>query len=181
MRSIRLVLFVVLFSWILFQFFNHHQPKIAVFFFNLFVMFEVFFHYKISKYTPRTPLEKNKKETMDESFTMPALYGFIAEQKSSEIIKKLMKYPQIQLVMQKANISKEELRFEDIENDLLKDSTFESAQTFKGKFITTLDVFVAYLFLIESEAKLLFAKNLSLSDFYIYLIYIDENFHQLKL
>lgn len=166
------MLFVVLLSWILFQFFNHHPPRLAVFFFNLFVMFEVFFHYKISKYTPRIPLAKNKKETMDESFTMQALYGFVAEEKTSEIIKKLMKYPQIQLVMQKANIQRDELRLEDVDKELLKNSTFESAQTFKGKYVTTLDVFVAYLFLIEAETKLLFAKQLKIGDLYNILYWV---------
>lgn len=176
MRSIRLILFVVLSSWIFFQFINHQKPNLAVFLFNIFVMFEVYFHYKISKYTPHIPIEKNKRETMDESFTMPALYGFIAEQKTSEIIKKLMKYPQIQLVMQKANISKDELRLEDIDKELFKNSTFETAQTFKGKFVTTLDVFVAYLFLIEGDTKLLFAKQLKIGDLYNILYWVRTAF-----
>lgn len=172
MRSIRLVVFVLLFSFIVFQVLNHQSPKLAVLLFNLFVMFEVFFHYKISKITPLIPLTKNKKETMFESFTMPALYGFISQSTTSNIVKQLLRYPQIQLVMQKANISNDELMLQDVSKDILLQSTFETAQTFKGKFVTTLDVFVAYLFLIESDTKLLFAKQLKLEDLYNILYWV---------
>jgi len=174
-RSLRLVVFVVLFALIVYQVAYNLSPKFAVLLFNLFVMFEVFFHYKISKMTPQIPLSKNKKETMFESFTMQALYCFIAEPKTSGVIKQLMKYPQIQLVMQKANITKDELVLRDVDKKLLQESTFETAQTFKGTFVTTLDVFVAYLFLIESDTKLLFAKQLKLADLYniLYWVRVD--------
>src|SRR6266498_4922577 len=129
-RSIRLLLFVVLLSLILYIVANGSSPKFAVFFFNLFVMFEVFFHYKISRAVPMITVEKNKKETLYESFTLPALSGFITEVNTSDIIKNLMKYPQIKLVLQKANISSKELVLSDVSKELLAQSAFETAQTF---------------------------------------------------
>lgn len=165
-RSIRLLTFVLLLSLILYQLANDISPKFAVFLFNIFVMFEVFFHYKVSRAQPRVPVEKNKEATMYESFTMSALYGFVNEPNTSRIIKRLMTYPQVKLVMQKANITSKDMVVSDIDKKLLAESAFQTAQTFKGKYVTTLDVLVAYLFLIEKDTKILFAKQLKITDLY---------------
>ncbi len=113
---------------------------------------------------PTIEVAKNKKETMNDSFTMQALYGFVTQPTTEGVIKELIKYPQVKLVMEKANITHKELVFNNIEKDVLAESAFETAQTFKGKFVTTLDVFIAYLFLIEKDTKLFFAKQLKTAD-----------------
>ena len=172
MRSIRLATGFVLFTLVLYLVVSDVYPNIAVFLFNIFVMFEVFFHYKVSKMTPHVLVEKNKEETMYESFTMQALYGFVTERSSVDIMKKLIKYPQIKLVMQKANIGHDELKLQDVSIDLLAKSAFQTAQTFKGKYVTTLDIFVAYLFMIESDTKLLFEKQLKITDLYNILYWV---------
>ena len=172
MRSIRLLTFVMLLSMILYFVANDISPNVPVFLFNLFVMFEVFFHYKISRATPSVPVAKNKEETMYESFTMPALYGFVTEPNTSRIIKKLISYPQIKLVLQKANITSEDLIVSDVDKKILAQSAFQTAQTFKGKYVTTLDVLVAYLFLIEKDTKILFAKQLKITDLYNILFWV---------
>jgi len=127
-------------------------------------MIEVFFHYKISRAIPSIEVSKNKKETMHDSFTMQALYGFVLFPTTEGVIKELIKYPQVKLVMEKANITHKELVFNNLEKDVLAESAFETALTFKGKFVTTLDVFIAYLFLIEKDTKLFFAKQLKTAD-----------------
>ena len=164
LRSIRLVVFVLLFAFILFQIVNDSSPKFAVFLFNLFVMVEVFFHYKISRASPSVPVAKNKKETKYDSFTMQALYGFVTEPTTEGVIKHLITHPQVKLIMEKANITHKELVFTDVSKDVLAESAFETAQTFKGKFVTTMDIFIAYLFLIEKDTKLFFAKQLKTAD-----------------
>src|SRR5579864_8477661 len=82
-RSIRLLAFVLIFSLIIWQISYDNSPKFAVILFNIFVMIEVFFHYKISRIIPAVPVAKNKKETMYDSFTMQALYGFVIEPTSA--------------------------------------------------------------------------------------------------
>lgn len=172
MRSIRLLSFVVLFTLILYFIANDISPKIPVFLFNLLVLFEVFFHYKISRAMPNIEVTKNKEATMYESFTMQALYGFITEPNSSRLIKKLITYPQIKLVLQKANITDKDLVVSDVDMKLLATSAFQTAQTFKGKYVTTLDVLVAYLFLIEPDTKILFAKQLKIADLFNILYWV---------
>ncbi len=137
-------------------------------------MIEVFFHYKISRVIPTKEVAKNKKETMYDSFTMQALYGFVTEPDTAGVIKRLIKYPQVKLIMEKANITNKELVFSDISKDILADSAFETAQTFKGKFVTTLDVFIAYLFLIEKDTKLFFAKQLKTADIYNIMYWVRQ-------
>lgn len=171
-RSIRLVTFVVLFTLVLYLVATNAYPNIAVLLFNLFVMFEVFFHYKVSRIMPQVEVSKNKKETMYDSFTLQAISGFINESTAIDVMKQLMKYPQIKLVLQKANITHEELALQEVSKDLLAESAFQTAQTFKGKYVTTLDIFVAYLFMIEKESKLLFAKQLKIADLYNILYWV---------
>src|SRR5579872_3737808 len=164
LRSIRAMAFMLLLGFIFYQIGNNMSPKFAVFFFNIVVMLEVFFHYKISRAVPSIEVTKNKKEKMYESFTMQALYGFVTQPTVEGVIKKLVTYPQVKLMMEKANITHKELIFNNIEKDVLAQSAFETAQTFHGKFVTTLDVFIAYLFLIEKDTKLFFAKQLKTAD-----------------
>jgi ATP-dependent Clp protease ATP-binding subunit ClpC len=132
-------------------------------------MIEIFFHYKISKAVPKKTVDKNKgKETteMFESFTMPALYGFITYPRTEQIMRHIMEYPQVKLIMQKADITHKDIPLQNIQSDLLAKSSLEVAQVFKGKFVTTMDVFIAYLFLIEKDARILFAKQLKTEDLY---------------
>ena len=166
LRSVRLVVFLLIFGLILSQVLQNESPKFAVFSFNLFVMIEVFFHYKISRAIPSIPVEKNTKEHLYDSFTMQALYGFVTELTIAGVMKHLATYPQVKLAMEKANITHKELNFTEVSKDLLAQSAFETAQTFKGKYVTTLDVFIAYLFLIEKDTKLFFAKQLKTADIF---------------
>jgi ATP-dependent Clp protease ATP-binding subunit ClpC len=83
-----------------------------------------------------------------------------------------MDLPQVKLFMQKANIATSDVPLKDIAKDVLSQSAFETSQTFKGKFVTTLDVFVAYLLLIEDEDRILFAKQLKTLDVYNILFWV---------
>jgi hypothetical protein len=53
--------------------------------------------------------------------------------------------------LQKANIKKSELPLINVEKEILAKSAYDAAVTFKSKFVTTIDVLVAYLLLIEKE------------------------------
>src|SRR5258708_4477188 len=111
MRSVRALAFMLLLGLILYQISNNIPPKFAVFLFNIVVMLEVFFHYKISRAVPSIEVTKNKKEKMYDSFTMQALYGFVTQSTTEGVIKKLVDYPQVKLAMEKANITHKELVF----------------------------------------------------------------------
>ena len=165
-RSIRLLVCVLLLFLISLLYSKELSLKIPLFLFNVFLMVELFFHYKIGHAAPDIVLEKNDKKDIYRSFTLQAVSGFITEPKTSEIIRKLSKLPQIKVILQKANITSKELVFTDLPVDVLAESAFDTAKTFKAKYVTTIDVFIAYLLLIEKDAKLLFAKQMKIDDLY---------------
>lgn len=168
-RLIRLTSFFFLITLIIYQLSNQqtlHSLKIPLFLFNLFLMNEIFFRYKISKAKPGLTIEKNKGKNIFNSFTLPAVMLFINESRigTPAIIRKLFKIPQVRCFMQKANIQEKEIVMQTIEPKILASSALEVAKTFHRKFVTTLDIFVAYLMLTEPDDKLLFAKQLKSDD-----------------
>lgn len=180
MRTVRLFVFSLFLFLILLQLSNGADVRLPQFIFNLFVMIEIFFHFKISRITPAVPVEKNEpsassqtatsgragqvEKDIFQSFTMQALYPFIVETNTEEIIKKIIKHPQIRVVMQKADITHKDLSFTGLDKEILAKSAFETARTFRAKYVSTLDVFIAYLLMIEKDSKLLFAKQLKTED-----------------
>jgi len=92
-RSIRLLVFVILFLLVINQFVHGTSPRIFLFLFNIFVIFEITFHFKISKARPSLPVSKNNGKDMYKSFTMQALLPFTTERNVTGIIKKLIEMP----------------------------------------------------------------------------------------
>lgn len=165
-RSIRLFVVFLLLLLIL-QFFSEPDiMKFPLFLLNIFLMLEVFFHYKIMRIQPTITVAKNNGKNIDDSFTLQSYYPFITESSGSGVIKKLVEYPQIKHVLEKSAIAKKEFTVQDVDKEILKKSAFDIAKTFKGTYVTTFDVLVAYLFLIEKDTKLLFAKQLKSEDLY---------------
>ncbi len=177
-RTFRLLTLSLLVYLIYFQVTRDSVPRIPLFLFNIFVMFEIFFHYKIGKIIPKIVVSKNDGKNLHESFTRQALTPIIIEQKTTAIIKKLIESSNVRLFMQKANIASKDIEYVDMDKELLTKSAFDTAATFKGKFVTTVDVFVAYLLLIEKEKKLLFAKQLKSEDLYNISYWIRTDYPQ---
>lgn len=169
LRSVRLLIFSLLLFLIFTEIYTKVPPKLPQFLFNIFVMVEVFFHYKISRAQPLVEAAKNKlknKRDVFDTFTLHALDAFSSSDKTSVIVKRLIKSPQVKLFLQKANITSKDLEFIDIQKDLLAQSAFDTVIAFKGIYVTPIDLFVAYLFLIEPEKKILFQKQLKTSEIY---------------
>jgi ATP-dependent Clp protease ATP-binding subunit ClpA len=176
MRSVRLIVFAILLFSIITLHADGLSPKLPLFIFNLLVMFEVFFHFKIARVMPSVTVEKNSGKDLYESFTLQALLPFVSEVSVTRVIRKLSKKPSVSMFLQKANIAYKELPLVNVDKDLLVQSAFETAKTFKGKYITTVDVLVAYILLVESDKKLLFAKQLKSEDLYNISFWIRQNF-----
>ncbi|MEK7571036.1 MAG: ATP-dependent Clp protease ATP-binding subunit [Patescibacteria group bacterium] len=127
-------------------------------------MIELFFHYKVSRVLPAIPVEKNDGKKIYDSFTLQAVDGFATGQTTTQILQKLIKYPQIKAIMQKTTITHTDLPLEPLKSETLAQSAFDTAKTFRGNYVTTIDIFLAYLLMIEKDTKLLFAKQLKTQD-----------------
>ncbi len=169
MRTVRLLIFSLLLFLIITEIYLKAPPKISQFLFDIFVMVEVFFHYKVARVQPSVEVSKNtvkNKKDIFNSFTLHALDAFSSTDKTSVIVKRLSGYYQVKLFLQKANITRKDLEFVDIDKALLAQSAFDTAIAFKGTYVTPIDIFVAYLFLIEPDKKILFQKQLKTAEVY---------------
>lgn len=175
-KSIRLIIFSLLIVLILYQFSKGESIRVTLFFLNLFLINEIFFSYKISRVRPRINVENNDGGNPLESFTLPAISLFLEKRNSEGIIDKLIKSSSIRYFLQKANISEKEIVMKSIDKKILASSSLDVARTFRGKFVTRVDIFVAYLLMTEEENKLLFAKQLKIEDLNNFLFWFRREF-----
>lgn len=175
-RSVRLLVLFLTIVTTLFLFINDQNPKIPIFALNIFLISEIFFSYKVNRVQPKLTVDKNDGKKLFESFTLPALLLFKERKNTPEIIRQLFKNHQVRCFMQKANMTEKDVILRDTPMDVLAGSALEVAKTFHGKFVTTIDIFIAYIMLTEGENKLLFAKQLKTEDLSNLLLWIKQNF-----
>src|SRR4051794_23575818 len=88
-RLVRAFIMFVLLLLIVQFFTDSHLLKIPVFLLNIFLMLEIFFHYKIAKAAPTLSVTKNRGTDVYDSFTLDAIYPFITAHDVGGIIKQL--------------------------------------------------------------------------------------------
>jgi ATP-dependent Clp protease ATP-binding subunit ClpC len=162
-RYVRLLILIILGAFSVAGLFNKNIPNFSIIPLSLFLIFEIFFKFKISKLMPKTEVLINMGDVLD-SFSLEMLGIFEAKKTLSEIIKELIKLPQTQFIINKADFKEIEIVFIDADKAVLSQSAFNLAKEFKGKYVTTMDFFIAYLLSIEPSAKLLFNKKLKEED-----------------
>ncbi|MBI2622302.1 ATP-dependent Clp protease ATP-binding subunit, partial [Candidatus Microgenomates bacterium] len=96
--------------------------------------------------------------------SFPAAKLLVLNSGSKELIQKLVKARGVKLFLQKSDIGKNEVVAIDVNRDELTIKAEEITRLEGGKFITIIDLFVAYLFLSEKTTKLLFKKELKTDD-----------------
>lgn len=157
-RVIR-VLFLLSTSFLVFQGVQLHSfPRIPLFFLSSFLIGEVIYRYKIRIAQPKLPVVNNKKNVY-ESFTLQSLDSFFFAHSMKEVIKQLLTKKHIQFIFTKAHINVNELPVMEIGKEQIAKKAFEVVLDLHGDFITRMDLFVAYLLLIEPQTRLLFGKH----------------------
>ena len=181
-KSIRVVVLFFLLGLSFYGILSNIHPNFFITFFCLYLIFEIFFIYKISKLTPDVLVSENNSDPVD-SFTILAFGIF----KSSNIIKNLLNFPQINFILEKSDLSAKEVLISDIDQENISKKALELSKILKGKYITTMDLFVGYLLLTEEKTKLLFNKKLKDKDIINILLWarntfpLEENPKHLKL
>ncbi len=138
--------------------------KGVLFLFSVFLIIETFFHFKIGKIRPVFSVSDENVDIY-QTFTLPAARAFFSQNKTSQIIKMLLKYPQINFILHKSNIARTELPMLEISKEELSSYAFNLVKNINGRYVTTMDIFAAYIFLIEPQTKLLFTKELKQAEF----------------
>lgn len=161
---IRIFVFIFLNSYILRFIFNNSfslsQVLPSLFFLSLFSIIEIFFHFKILRKLPAVQVQLNKGNPLD-SFTLKSLSIFLSSNNTQSLVRKLFKISSINFITDKMDIlSEKEIKLVDVPKEELTKYAFETSKNLKGKYVTTMDLFVSYLLVTEDNTKLLFNKNL---------------------
>jgi len=171
----RILLFILLIGLVVLSYVYKIYPNIFITLFGLFIMFEVYFYQKIVKHTPKTTVSNNTGSIFD-SFIIESLSAFEASNSSEQIIRYLVKLPQIKFIISKCCSSNKNVPIIPVEKEELAKSAFELAKVLNAKFVTTIDIFGAYLKLIEPKTKFLFNEKLKQEDLNNILLWASNNF-----
>lgn len=159
---IRILLFFLLFIFIVLSNGYKIYPNIFITLFGLFIMFELYFSQKIAKFTPKA-VSENNGDILD-SFSIEALAVFETHGNTSSIIKTLMHFPQINFIVSKCGATNKDVPLINADKKILAKSAFDLAKSLKGNFVTTMDLFAAYLLITEADSKFLFDRKLKEED-----------------
>src|ERR1035437_2008012 len=112
-KILRLGIFLLLILLILFFIQSKTKLKQVTFLLSIFLLFEVFFRFKISKQSPRSMVPETK--VVLDAFTLEALSIFSSNNKATGVIKNLMHTPTVIFMLEKSDILASEIQFIEIE------------------------------------------------------------------
>lgn len=159
----RVLLFILLLGVSILGYAYNIYPNIFITLFGLFIIWEVYYLYKISRYIPKVSVPDNSGDIL-ESFSIEALSYSVLYKDSKTIISHLRALPQIQFISSKLGATINEMPQSQIDKDVLVKHSFDLAKSLNAKHVTTIDIFGAYLLLAEPESKFLFNKKLKEED-----------------
>lgn len=180
LKVIRISLFLILFLLAISGILSRSYPNFSVIPFFLFLMVEIFFHFKVARLLPKLKVEENNTDVL-ESLSLEALGIFQTQNTSVNILKELSKLSQVKFIIFKSNISEKELDFIEIDKKELLDKALSLAKELKGTYITSMDLFVSYLLISEEKTKLLFNKKLKEEDIKNILIWAKNTYKEEEL
>ena len=171
---IRIILYISLFYFALTA--KTHMPLL---FLSVFIMFEVFFHFKISMKTPRLKVSENDGKDMLKSATLTTMSILISGKDSMAIIRRLLKLASIKFILEKSDIlNTKDIQFINIEKEEIIRGGFGIAKNLSGTYITPIDIFAAYIILSEAKTNLLFNKDLKKEEFLQIVLWARTRFMQ---
>lgn len=156
--------------WIFYQLAIGVFPKIPFFLLSIGLIIHIFIKYELEKILPQKALSQNPADLpaggqgVLDSFTKEALMATLLKNSTMSQISYLLKFTQTKFFLEKAAIDGKNLKMIDISKTDLINKALEIAKKVNGKYITTTDLFSAYLLLTENETKLLFTNKLKEED-----------------
>ncbi len=134
-------------------------PNFPLFLISLYLILEAFLFFKIGKMMPTITVNKNDGKNILESLTIRCL-GIWSHKDINRILKGLLKTKSVNFILEKINALPSEIKKFDISREEILKEAFEIAKDINVKYITTSDIFVAYLLLTEERTRFLFNKKI---------------------
>ncbi len=138
-------------------------PRVPLFLLSLITIAHIFIRYEIENILPMKRVNGNLTDTLD-CFTKEALMAVLFKNNTSSVVNFLKKRLQIKFYLEKAAINPKDLKMVDLSKSDLYIKALEIAKSQNNSYVTSLDLFTAYLFLTENETKLLFSNRLKEED-----------------
>lgn len=170
---LRVALFLFLLSLVVIGFINKIYPNVFITIFLLFLIFEIYFSQKINKLMPKIQVKENSGDILN-SFSIEALAILQTQENTEHLLKYLMQLPQIKFIIFKADAAEKEIPILDFDKNQLATEAFNIAKKLNAKYVTTMDLFIAYLLLTEEKTKFLFNKKLKQEDIENLLIWASN-------
>ncbi|KKR95500.1 MAG: hypothetical protein A3J18_01210 [Candidatus Levybacteria bacterium RIFCSPLOWO2_02_FULL_40_18] len=148
--------------------------KIFLFLLSVFLIWETFFIFKISKTTPNLRISDNREDPMG-SFTLKSQEALLSG-KTEDIVKNLLKFPSVKFLIGKAEIDPKDLIFKEVAKKDLSEASFSLASERGGAYVTPFDIFASFLLLSEEETKALFNRRLKKENLLHILRWTKEKF-----
>ncbi len=123
----------------------------------------IFFEDCLMKLKPKKTIAVNSDGKKEDSFTRQALRSVSASH-TKTIVSRLLSESCVKWMMTKLGSTKPEIPLVEISKESLIDQAFEIAREAGGQFVTTMDVFAAYVLLSEPTTHFIFEKKLKLQD-----------------
>lgn len=142
--------------------FLNTEIRISLFLIIIFFMINIYIKFKVAKVKPKSEINIENNPYYICSFE--ALAIVLKYVSTENIIKELLEKKQTKFILDKANIERKDIKFLDLSKDALLNQAQDLAKKSQGKYITSMDLFISYLFLTESTTKLLFNKELKEKD-----------------
>lgn len=161
-RAFRIVCLFLLLGFIYYQTVSYVFPKLAIFILLLFGMSEIFFHFKIMQVMPK---QESSQDTAD-FWTCSTREALLAMTSAStkDMLSFLFTKKSVMSSLARMGINMQEVPFLEVEKNILGQEALTLSRKTQGKYVTTIDVFVAYLTLLEQKTKLMFQKELKEKD-----------------
>lgn len=152
-----------LFILIAYEIFAGSFPRVPLFLLSLITITHIFIRYEIENILPNKKVSGNLTDTLD-CFTKEALMVVLLKNNSESIVNYLKKRIQIKFYLEKAAINPNDLKAVNFPKQDLYAKALEIAKTQNNSYVTSIDLFTAYLLLTENQTKLLFSNKLKEED-----------------
>lgn len=163
-RIIRLSVLVILLVMVLFDLTQSVLPKLPLFFLSLGIMWEVYFHFSLSRIDQGISVSRNTSGNPIRSFSHAALDSYYVDNTTENVLRGLLHFPQVQFMLDHIGLASADIQIHDVPLQTLAEKAFVITGTVQGNLVTTMDVFTAYLILTEPETKLLFTHEVKERD-----------------
>lgn len=134
--------------------------KVLLCYISLVFISEIFFRYKVLRIRPKITVDTAAEP--QQAITTKAL-AFMSGS-DTRVLQRLLQTPEVIFFLERAAIEKKEVKIIEVGKEHMLTTAFTLAKEVSGTYITTYDLFAAYLLLSEETTKLLFTKKLNRED-----------------